>query len=144
MRTFVVLYTTVVLQLLDLWQVSRVCKKKTFHSVKWKMLLIWVRLLCCKRRRVILPEVWEWMLVMTRSQFLNKAACLYCPCQTHHNHLWLWWREGKILAGFSNLSWLKLLLFRLCVIVRFWLQFSSQRRECDCGSRVGGQQGLPS
>lgn len=64
--------------------------------------------------------------------------------QTHHNRLWVWWQGERSLLCFSNLSWLTLPVFSLGVIVRFWLQFSSQRGECDCSSRGGGQRGLPS
>lgn len=48
---------------------------------------------------------------------------------------------GKSL---SILSLLILLASALGVIVRFWLQFSSQRGECDCSSGGGGRWGLPS
>lgn len=86
--------------------------------------------------------MWEWTLVMTCCQFSIRLQASFF-FQTHHNRLWVWWQGERSLLCFSNLSWLALPVFSLGVIVRFWLQFSSQRGECDCSSRGGGQRGLP-
>lgn len=52
--------------------------------------------------------------------------------------------EGKDpCCVFSDLSLLTLSVFSVGVIVRLWLQFSSEGGERDCSSRGGGRRRLP-
>lgn len=110
-----------------------------------------------KDYRLGLREMETLWLLLVCSRMEMNTACLKCGNEAWFHRLPVFNKNTGFCSTVCQTGGRKesccvfpiclcftLSVFPLGGIVRFWLQFSSKRGECNCCARGGGQWGLPS